>query len=159
MHGFKQCSIINSAKLSVWCRTIYIVQSANLTVQQRTTDYDQLTLEYCEKYWTNECQSIWHTVEFIEQSGIEHINCRRKERPSVALRLWGNCSESLGPYASVLDQELIEGVGGIFQSAPQFLKHPSFHLTDSKKCGFTPVTSVCWACLSLRPTNCHPSTP
>lgn len=57
----------------------------------------------------------------VLQGGSVHFSCHRKKRPSVA----GGFAKSLGPSASVLDQELMEGIGGISQNAWQFLKHPS----------------------------------
>lgn len=48
VHCYEQCK---DCKVQINC-------------SKRTAAKDQLTVKYCEKYWMNECESIWYTVVF-----------------------------------------------------------------------------------------------
>lgn len=98
----------------------YVVQSANTTVQNEL----QSIIIWLQNTVSTVKNAGWRTVkvfgtQWILQGGIAQFNSHRKDRPSVF--------ESLGLYTSVLDQPLKERVGGVFQNALPFLKHPSLH--------------------------------
>lgn len=59
-------------------------------------------------------------------------------RTSVALCLQGDCSESLGPYAAVLDQQLMKGFGWYF---PECFAVSKASVSPSKEFSFTLKTS------------------
>lgn len=79
-----------------------------------------MTVKYrkcCEKYWIHECKRIAHSGFYRE---VLHSLIATGRKDLVWCLRWSGCSESLVPHASVLDHELMEELGGIFQNVLQF---------------------------------------
>lgn len=80
--------------------------SAKYNVNSLQKEWRECPLLNTVKYYC-----VWVSVNVNgSQQFYRELNCHRKERP----RLWGGWSKSPGPCASVLDQEPMEGVSGVF---------------------------------------------